>query len=356
MVYGTPWPLSEDDYLCAYDPAAKNHGIYWIDRFGNRELIYRDAEIASIDPIPVRPRRMPPVIPDQTVQTLAARSRSTAPTPPAVVSLLNVYDSDFTWPKGTRIAALRVIQVLPKTTPPPNEPRIGIANQTNARTVLGTVPVETDGSAHFEVPAGKEIYFQALDADGYAVQSMRSGTYLHPGEKLTCQGCHERKHRAPLRREATPLALQRAPSPIQPEVEGSNPFNFVRLVQPVLDRHCVACHQEKKALDLTNAVQGANGWTTSYQNLAQKYGFYFDVGNGAIKNGVHGGSRTIPGEFGARAAKLQDYLVEKHYNVRLTPDDLRRVTLWLDCNSEFYGSYENTTAQARGELVMPTLD
>ena len=107
MVYGTPWPLSEDDYLCAYDPAARNHGIYWIDRFGNKELIYRDEQIACIDPIPVRPRQKPPVIPDQTVQTLAARQRSADPDPPATVSLLNVYDSDFAWPSGTRIAALR---------------------------------------------------------------------------------------------------------------------------------------------------------------------------------------------------------------------------------------------------------
>ena len=356
MIYGTPWPLSEDDYLCAYDPGAKNHGIYWIDRFGNRELIYRDPQIASIDPIPVRPRQLPPVIPDQTVQTLAARESSPVADPPATVSLLNVYDSDFKWPEATRITALRIIQVLPKTTPPPNEPRIGIANQTNARSVLGTVPVEEDGSANFEVPAGKEIYIQALDASGLAVQSMRSGTYLHPGEKLTCQGCHERKHRSPLSFASTPLALRRAPSKIQPEAEGSNPFNYVRLVQPVLDRHCVECHQQKKAIELAGTLGAANGWTISYANLAEKYGFYFDVGNGTIKGGVHGGSRSIAGSFGAKSSKLMDYLSEKHYDVRLSPEERRRITLWLDCNSEFFGSYENTAAQARGEIVRPTLD
>lgn len=356
MAYGTPWPLSEDDYLCAYDPAARNHGIYWIDRFGNKELIYRDEQIACIDPIPVRPRQKPPVIPDQTVQTLAARQRSADPDPPATVSLLNVYDSDFAWPLGTRIAALRVIQVLPKTTPAPNDPRIGVANQTNARAVLGTVPVEEDGSAHFEAPVGKELYFQALDASGMAVQSMRSGTYLHPGERMLCQGCHERKHRAPLPLASTPLALRRPPSTIEPEADGSNPFSYVRLVQPVLDRNCVTCHREKKALELGGAIEGPHGWTTSYTNLAQKYGFYFDVGNGSIKNGVHGGSRTIAGQFGARASKLMEYLGPEHYEVQLSPEDLRRITLWLDSNSEFFGSYENTEAQARGEIVLPTMD
>jgi hypothetical protein len=110
---------------------------------------------------------------------------------PATIAVMNVYDSDFDRPKGVRITALRIIQVLPKSTPPPNEPRIGVADQTNARAALGTVPVESDGSAYFEAPVGKALYFQALDASGMAVQSMRSATYVHPGEQLTCQGCHE---------------------------------------------------------------------------------------------------------------------------------------------------------------------
>ena len=116
--------------------------------------------------------------------------------------------------------------------------------------MLGTVPVAEDGSAHFRAPAGKLIYFQALDAQGLAIQSMRSATYLHAGETLTCLGCHEHKQRAGLRMTRVPAALQRPPSAIQPDVEGSNPFNYQRLVQPVLDRHCVECHREKGALPL----------------------------------------------------------------------------------------------------------
>ena len=357
MVYGTPWPLSEDDFLCVYDPRCENYGIYWVDRAGNKELIYRDAEISCLDPIPLRPRFKPPVIPDQTVQTaIAIQSAASDTEPPATVAVMNVYDADFAWPEGTTIDALRVIQVLPKTTPPPNQPRIGIATQTNARSVLGTVPVEEDGSIYFEAPAGKEIYFQALDKHGMAMQSMRSGTYLHPGEQMVCQGCHERKPRSPLALDRVPQALRRAPSQIKPDVDGSNPFNFVRLVQPVLERNCVVCHKESKALDLTSTIEGANGWTRSYNNLAEKYGFYFHVSNGAINMGIHGGSRTIPGQFGARASKLLEFMDERHCKVKLSAEDRHRLTLWLDCNSEFYGSYENTAAQARGEVVYPTLD
>jgi hypothetical protein len=184
---------------------------------------------------------------------------------------------------------------------------------------------------------------------------MRSVTYVHPGERLNCQGCHERKHDPPSRPNVLPLALQRPPSPIRPDVEGANPFSYVRLVQPVLDRNCVDCHREKKALNLGGVGGGPNGWTQSYANLAEKYGFYFHVSNGSINTGVHGGSRTIAGHFGARASELMKYLDEEHYGVQLTPEDRHRITLWLDCNSEFFGSYENTEAQARGEEVWPTL-
>jgi len=155
-----------------------------------------------------------------------------------------------------------------------------------------------------------------------------------------------------------PLALRRPPSSIRPEAEGSNPFSYVRLVQPVLDRHCVACHQQKKALDLSGAPEptGRHGWTRSYSNLAARWGFYFHVTNGSIHAGVHGGSRTTAGKFGAAAAPLLRYLDERHYGVKLPQEDFRRITLWLDCNSEFYGAYENTEAQARGEIVRPSLE
>jgi hypothetical protein len=118
----------------------------------------------------------------------------------------------------------------------------------------------------------------------------------------------------------------------------------------------VSCHQEKGALDLRGVIEGNNGWTRSYNNLAEKYGFYFHVSNGSINQGIHGGSRTTPGEFGAKAAALLSYMDERHYGVKLPDEDFHRLTLWLDCNCEFYGSYENTLAQAQGQIVQPTLD
>jgi hypothetical protein len=241
------------------------------------------------------------------------------------------------------------MQVLPKTTPRANGPRIGYGDQKGARAVLGTVPVEQDGSAYFELPVGRPVYFQALDERGLAVQSMRSDTYVHPGETLVCQGCHQpRSFTAP--GATAPLAMRRSPSKIRPDVDGSNPLSFPRLVQPVLDRHCTACHdKEPKAADLKPGdwTKNAHRWYTSYANL-RDVAFFWD-GAGWTS------ARTTPGHFGARASKLYALLTEGHYDVKLPPNDLHRVTLWLDSNSDFFGSYENTEAQARGEIVQPTL-
>jgi len=362
MRYGTPWPLSEDFYLCIHDPAARNRGLYLIDRFGNRELIHRDASIPCLSPIPFRPRPKPAVIPDQTLSADEAAKNKNSRL--ATVAVMNIYDSDFKWPEGTKIKSLRIIQLLPKSTAPPNKPRIGVANQTNARAVLGSIPIEDDGSAYFEAPVAVPFYFQALDARGLAVQSMRTVTYVHPGERLTCRGCHEPKlalasDKAPVR----PAAMKRKPSKIRTDVDGSNPFNYPRLVQPVLDKHCIKCHTEnnakkdrkKTAPDLRSIVTRQNGWTQSYVSLAKKYGFYFHVTNGSIRTGVHGGSRSIAGKFGAKASPLFQMLEKGHHKLKLPPEDLYRLTLWLDSNSEFYGAYYDTQKQAAGEIVLPDL-
>ena len=110
-------------------------------------------------PSPLRSRPTPPVIPAATRRAADAKG---------TVAVMNVYESDFAWPEDTRIKALRVVQLFPKTTPSSGTPRIGAGNQSLVRGVLGTVPVEADGSAHFETPTNVPLYFQALDAAGRA--------------------------------------------------------------------------------------------------------------------------------------------------------------------------------------------
>ena len=127
-----------------------------------------------------------------------------------------------------------------------------------------------------------------------------------------------------------------------------NAVLFIKLVQKIVGCRIIGQSFHDEAVGL--------GFGGIQEIFPGRHGFYFNVGNGSINDGVHGGSRTIPGQFGALASKLMDYLDEDHYGVKLTPQDRHRLTLWLDSNSEFYGSYENTEAQARGEIVWPTLD
>jgi len=368
--YGTAWPLSEDYHLCVYDAATRpggrghagaNYGIYLVDSFGNKELVYRDPEIACLRPIPLRPRPMPVVVPDGSV-ALAAHQP-----PEATVSVLNVYDSLKAWPEGTVIKGLRVWQILPLSVAPcPRNTGLqvpGTGSVNCARAVLGTVPVESDGSAHFIVPAGKEIFFQALDEKGLAVQSMRSGTHLQPGEQAVCQGCHEPRGRAPLLTTGRYVALQRPPSRLTPDVDGTNPFSYPRLVQPVLNKYCLDCHTKnpEKAPRLDTARVRLEGraymdlttvYYASYVSLAPKYGFYSYGGGGDRSH------RTTPGEFGARGSKLLAMLLKGHHDVKLPPEDLHRIAVWLDSCSLFYGVYEpeGGEAQLRGEIVRPTLE
>ena len=107
----------------------------------------------------------------------------------------------------------------------------------NARAILGTVPVEPDGSARFRVPAGKPILFQAIDVDGFAYQTMRTISYFQPGERAACGGCHENRMAAPVGPRSV-MAMRRPPSAIDPGPLGGQPFSYPRFVQPVLDRQC----------------------------------------------------------------------------------------------------------------------
>jgi hypothetical protein len=236
---------------------------------------------------------------------------------------------------------------------PPHETALRTATAGDSvvpvRHVLGTVPVAADGSAHFIAPANREMFFQALDEHGLAIQSMRSATYLHEGECLVCAGCHEPKHRTPKPLTALPLAMRDPPSRLKPDVDGSAPFSYPRLVQPVLDKYCVECHAKNSGKTMNLAREPIVGrWYASYNNLVQEYGFH-DYGDPY---------RTTPGHFGARASKLYDVLQKGHYGVKLSREDMHRLTLWLDCSSMFYGVYEREggEAQLRGEVAHPTLE
>lgn len=349
--YHSPWPLSEDYYLVSFSfdplPGMGSQvtedtvtGIYLFDRFGNLELLYRDGGISSVYPIPLRERPTAPVIPEMLDPGLGEEGEFV---------LSDVSQGVFQLPEDRTISALRIFQVLPKSeTHVANDPRIGYANAESARTLLGTVPVESDGSAYFRAPARTPLAFQAVDAEGRAVQGMRSVAYLQPGERRSCVGCHEPTESAP--GTSNGMAALRAASVIEPGPDGTRPWNYTRLIQPILNRHCVRCHDgedDASAPNLTSRPQ--DEFVASYVSLRPHVRWY-EWGEQSIRPIV-----TRPGEMAADVSPLTAVLHDATHapEVTLNDDEQRRIYLWLDGNAAFYGAYSEPErlAQRQGEAI-----
>ena len=346
--YGAPWPLSEDLYLCN-----SWEDLVLLDRYGNEELLCEreilpigyDPRLRLTEPIPIRPRTKPPVIPQQTAQgeDYAGADKT------ATVGVVNVNIHDRPFPPDRPIKRLRIIQVIPKSNPWMDTPFMGYATENTPRIPLGTVPVEEDGSAYFEAPYGKQLIFQALDANNMAVQTMRAVAFVHPGEKLVCVGCHEPDDESVSNTaESTqPLAFRRAPSKIEPECGPVEPMNFYRFIKPIAERNCVPCHVEKdvepKKMD--------------HEDL-RPYVYYYSGSmlGGITTTGPHGGSRARPGRVGSSEAKLGKILFDENHKDAVSDADRHRFILWLDANAMRLGAFQDEEAQKRGELVWPLLD
>jgi hypothetical protein len=359
--YATPWPLSEDYYLVSYsherlvpepNPNAPNAlGLYLLDRWGNRELLYRDPQIGCTSPTPLRPRPTPPVVPSTLPPGAADEGR---------FLLLDVYQGLPDEYRG-QIKALRIVQVLPKATPVADDPPVGLAGQEPTKMILGTVPVEPDGSAYFMAPARRPLLFQALDERGLAIQTMRSITYLQPGEEASCVGCHEPRTTTPEAR--LPLAAKRPASAIEAGPDGTQPFSFVRLVQPVLDRYCVRCHGDDQpggGLSLTATIE--DRWTKSYLSLTGGKTFYGPDTNETNARAAlvprYGGWNSVHstppgGLYGSRGSRLVRMLLSGHGGVELDAESLERLAMWIDANALFYGTYDRAeqAKQLRGEAI-----
>ena len=363
--YRSPWPLSEKYFLAAYsfdaligEPSANPpamFGLYFVDAFGNKELLYRDPDISSLWPMPLCARPKPPVLPllAETNQKKELESRITHPaSTDGTFFLENVGNA---WPRlpDVRIARLRVLQVLPKTTPHINTPSVGLANASPGKQVLGTVPVEADGSAYFRAPAKVALAFQALDERGQAVQTMRSITYLQPGESVSCVGCHEQRTATPSSHRAA-LAQSRPPSVMAPGPDGSKPLSYPILVQPVLDRHCISCHSGAKPagkVALTGEPQGH--YSVSYNALIGRVSFSAWGGKPGDFRVVNSEPLSQPGFFGARGSALMQMLLRGHHEVTLSGDDIERLATWMDANALFYGTFDvnDQARQQRGERI-----
>lgn len=363
--YFSPWPLSEEIWLTSYshDPIGGylsnttkcgKLGIYYRDRFGNLELLYKNDsnEESCLYPIPLAERERPRVIPS----SLPPVDPNATDPPTGTFVLSNVYESLKPFPEGRKIKELRVVQLLPKAPDyRSNSPRIGFAGSANARAILGSVPVEKDGSAHFTVPANLPVYFQAIDEDGRAVQSMRSIVYLQPGENRGCVGCHEQTSTALSNENKQNIASLRGPSEMTPAPEDARPFSYPRFIQPILDKRCVSCHDgsenAKAGLNLTGGKEGI--YTCSYNALG-KYLRWYEWGGATYRE-----ISTMPGESGADISPLSNIINDQnHQDIDLTDEERRNLYLWMDAMVPFYGVYDASVQalQQDGQKVeMPEL-
>jgi len=335
MFYANPWPLSEDFYLVSWSnrklPAHTRRddernpvdaqGLYLCDRFGNLDLLYRDEDISSMTPIPVRPRPRPAAYPE-TVESGTPQI--------GTFVMRDVYQGLEGVERGT-IARIRIVGVPPKVQPHMNKPPLGVSREETGKYILGSVPVESDGSAHFRVPSGVPVFFQALDARGRAVQTMRSLTYVQPNQALSCIGCHEHRDASPAG-GGMPLALRHGPSPLTPGPQGTLPLRYDTLVQPVLDRHCIRCHNAAneaspaRRLDLTAK--------SSYKSL-------IGYANGDLKRLVFERDFSEAGRGPALDARLFKHLETQaaHQKLALDSDAMRRLYAWVDTYGHTQGCF-----------------
>ena len=333
--YMTPWPISKKTFLVSYTYDAQTdptgYDIYLIDTFGTKELIYRDSEISCSLPIPLRARPRPPIVQGITESATAYAT---------------CYVSDVSHGvEGVDRKAVRYLRISHRE-PWPYDNQLGgqryeedvksvMINWTPAR-VLGTVPVEADGSAHFVVPADTPVYFQLLDKDHMELQRMRSFVSFQPGEVRGCVGCHETRAEAPPHHRGT-QALSRLPSTPFPPPWGDRPISFLRDVQGVFDRNCISCHSgQKSAVDLDFSAGLTARYNRAYDTIIEH-----DL---VARSNVGDDARvTKPLAFGSHRSKLvavlRDGACSKRAN--LSADDWLRLVTWIDSNAPYHDRFIN---------------
>jgi len=215
--------------------------------------------------------------------------------------------------------------------------------------VLGTVPVEQDGSAHFALPALRSFFVIALDKDDRAVKRMQSFFSVMPGETTGCVGCHEQRTRsAPVsidQRNAT-LAARRPPSNVEPVANCPDIIDFPRDIQPILDRNCVRCH-DYVAHKLPNGKMGgpASGrvilsadhgpmFSHAYHTMTVRK-LFSDNRNRAVSN-------YAPYSLGSANSRILDFLAgkaEKHEHVKASAKDQLVMRMWTELGSPYPGTY-----------------
>lgn len=343
--YSHPYGINEELFLVSRAghrvhkqgqlPPVNDRAVYLVDSLGGREFIYENPEVASFSPIAVRKRVLPPVLPSMLPENAPeygtlfvqnaylTRNDPEGLIKPGMIKAIRVNELGVQ-PRARRAALSMTVGVeLPKK-------------------VLGTVPVDEDGSAFFKVPANVALQMQILDKNGMALLTEKSFFYMMPGENRSCIGCHEQPGMSPDMKKLAKNARRR-PVDLKPAAGPKYPggMSFHRTVQPVLDRYCIKCHGLKENPPKgVNLIGEANVFPGSMKELIKrgehKVGLKSYMGGGI---GDANAQRNIsrPMRYFAHGNKIPKMLLENHGKVNMDHDSYMRIIEWLDLNAQATG-------------------
>ena len=376
--YDSPYPLTEKDFLVSAQRGGfgGKYVLLLMDTDGNRELI-AEGEHNILYAQPVRPRVKPPVIVDRVQWPKKEEYGKAAP---GIIYSNNVYDDAPPELVG-KAKYLRILNIEPKTYTLWNErpyistgPAVSMVQSEGVKRILGTVPIEEDGSVSFYAPSGVALHFQLLDENHRCLQTMRSFTGVMPGEQRGCVGCHASQITSPAPQKRS-IAVLREPSTITPPPWDDRSVSFERYVQPVLDKHCGSCHsgdgQAKEIFDTTlrpGFLHFKEPYVTIIGNpmWAKEQKIYrpgsltpwneptepelkdpppgFGIADTILVEAFStidpaGYTTPKPMEKLSYASRLiNKYCQPDHYGVRLSETELLRLIVWVDAVCPYMGS------------------
>ena len=352
--YRDPFPLSDKLFLCSYGGDNNRYRIYLLDLAGNKQLVCDDPTLGCYYPLPLQPTSVPPVI----ASRIGEGTNGT-------FLLSDVYRGLEPTIKRGQVKFLRVMEQVRKTedlkSRAYDESPVMSYGTYYAKRCWGTVPVEADGSAHFIAPALREIYFQVLDTEGRELQRMTSAAQLMPGEKVSCNGCHEPRQSSPV-----PVVPSAARQPPRQLAGFTGIIDFPTLVQPVLDTHCIKCHQGSKpagGYDFTG--DKTRYFSMAYDNLLGRSRSYrqHDMNTGEMLPAEKAKGKPLVHFFwllrtptainqplitGCYASRLTDIIESKHCGHALPLEDRQRIYLWIDANVPYYSTYAHSRPLSPG--------
>lgn len=325
-----PWALSGGAFI-----AARNAEILALDGAGASQSLHVLSEADRAAGYWVHEPR--PVLPQARARIITARTDLTQASGRLI--LANVLEGrNMVGVEPGEIRKLLVLESLPK---PINytggmDPLTYGGSFTLER-VVGTVPVEPDGSAYFELPALRSFFFVALDENDLSVKRMQSFLAVQPGEVTSCVGCHEQRTQATLPPGGL-LATNRPASTITPIPDVPEVFDFPRDIQPILDAACAACHGYDKTpqggpMAGNLILTGDRGpmFSHSYFMLTIA-GLFSDGRNQAVSN-------YPPRALGSSASRLLKMLDGSHYGATVTPRQAKMLRLWIEAAATYPGTY-----------------